>query len=65
VSEVIVFFVERRTREFTIETLPEKQIRKINRIERVFDFMLTGNYPYIEDAARYIIDGYPVYRVID
>lgn len=64
-STAILFLVDRRTRKFTIEELPEKQIRKMNRVERVFDFTLRGEDDYLCDAAIYMIDGFAVYRIID
>ena len=64
-STAILFSVDRRTRKFTIEELPEKQIRKMNRVERIFDFMLKGEDDYLGDAAIYMIDGFAVYRIID
>lgn len=64
-SIAILFSVNKRTREFTIEELPEKQIRGMNRVERMFDFMLTGNDDYLDKVATYMNDGFAVYRIID
>ena len=64
-STAILIVVDRRTREYTVEELPEKQIRKMNRVERIFDFMLKSNESYIGDAALYMIDGFAVYRIIE
>ncbi len=64
-STAILFLIDRRTRKFTIEELPEKQIRKMNRVERIFDFMLKGEDDYLGDAAEYMSDGFAVYRIID
>lgn len=64
-STAILFLVDRRTRKFTTEELPENQIRKMNRVERMFDFMLKGKDDYLGDAAIFMIDGFAVYRIID
>ena len=64
-STAILFSVDRRTREFTIEELPEKQIRKMNRVDRMFDFMLKGEDDYLFNVAEYMSDGFAVYRIID
>lgn len=64
-STAILIVVDRRTRKHTIEELPEKQIRKMNRVERMHDFMLKSDENYIGDAALYMIDGFAVYRIID
>ena len=64
-SKAILFYVNKRTREFTVEELPEKQIRGMNRVERIFDFMLDGNDDHLSYAEKHIANGLAVYRVID
>ena len=64
-STAILFLVDRRTRKVTTEELPEKQIRKMNRVERIFDFMLRGEDDYLFDVAEFMSDGFAVYRIID
>ena len=64
-STAIVFFIDRKTRSFNCEELPEWQIRKMNRVERVFKFMLNGDDKYLKEVAELISNGYAVYRVID
>jgi hypothetical protein len=64
-STAILIVIDRRTRKYTIEELPEKQIRKMNRVERIHDFMLKSDEDYIGDASLYMMDGFAVYRIID
>lgn len=61
----ILILVDKRTRKHTVEELPEAQIRKMRRVERIHDFMLESKEGYIGDAALYMNDGYAVYRIID
>ena len=64
-STAILIVIDRRTRKYTIEELPEKQIRKMNRVERIHDFMLKSDEDYIGHASLYMMDGFAVYRIID
>jgi hypothetical protein len=64
-STAILIVIDRRTRKYTIEELPEKQIRKMNRVERIHDFMLKSDEDYIGHAWLYMMEGFAVYRIID
>ena len=64
-TTAILYTVCRRTRRYTREELPEQRIRKMNKTERVFDFMITGNDYHHAQALTDIQDGLAVYRVIE
>ncbi|AUR86146.1 hypothetical protein NVP1082O_57 [Vibrio phage 1.082.O._10N.261.49.E4] len=64
-ATAILILVDKRTRKYSIDELPEKQIRSMNRVERIHDFMLDGKDTYLSDAKTLIGDGFPVYRIID
>jgi hypothetical protein len=64
-STAILYTVDKRTRRFEREELPESRIRKMKGIERIFDFMLEGHDEYLTNAAIDILDGLAVYRIIE
>ena len=64
-NTAIIYFINKRTREWTREEMPEKRIRNMKGVERLFDFMITGNDDYHKDAALHILDGFAVYRLIE
>ena len=66
----ILYDVDKHTREFERNELPEKTIRKIPKIERVFLFTVQGDLKASPDCKALhaikqdVIDGYPVYRCV-
>ncbi|AUR95405.1 hypothetical protein NVP1206O_60 [Vibrio phage 1.206.O._10N.222.51.B10] len=64
-ATAILILVDKRTRKYSIDELPEKQIRSMNMVERIHDFMLDGKDTYLSDAKTLISDGFAVYRIID
>jgi len=64
-TTAILYTINKRTRAYEREELPEKRIRKMHKVERVYDFMLTGNDYHHPAALTDIQDGLAVYRIID
>ena len=64
-ATAILYTVDKVTRNHTREVLPENQIRKMKRSERVFDFMITGRESHHDWMKSDIEDGLAVYRIIE
>ena len=56
-STAILYTVDKKTRRFEREEMPENRVRKMNDVERIFDFMLNGEDDYLGHASLDIIDG--------
>ena len=64
-STAILYTVDKKTRRFEREEMPENRVRKMNDVERIFDFMLGGEDDYLVHASLDIIHGFAVYRIIE
>lgn len=64
-NTAILYTVDKRTRKFQREELPESCIRLMARVERIHDFMLDSKEKYMEDVLIDFIDGHAVYRIIE
>ena len=63
-----LYTVDKKTRKFTREELggyEEKQARRMSKVERVFDFMITKKDKHHAMAMLDIRKGISVYRIIE
>jgi len=63
-----LYTVDKKTRKFTREEFgkhEENHIKRMSRVERVFDFMITGKDKHHAQAALDIKKGLSVYRIIE
>lgn len=65
--EAVLYIVDKKTRCFHREELggyEENHTRRMSKVERVFDFMITGKDKHYKQAKIDLKNGIRVYRVI-